>query len=245
MRIDDIDPPRAQPGAEAAILASLAAHGLTPDAPVLYQSSRQQAYEAALRQLAADLFYCRCSRRMLADSPIYPGYCRSYQTPREDAAIRFMVKQRKVTYSDRYMGPQQVDLASEVGDFIVVRRDGLVAYNLATAVDDGAFSQVIRGQDLAAVTAPQITLMQQLSLNTPDYVHLPVLCYADGVKLSKQTHAPALDDSRAAHNISQALTLLNHPPPDQLTVQQLLQWGASNWQLARVPAKLPAYVPAA
>ncbi len=241
VRIDDIDPPRQDPGAIESILGSLYAHGLQPDAPVQYLSQHQASYTQALQTLGPHLFYCRCSRRSLQGQKVYPGTCRSYQQPRDDSAVRFAVGDVQISYVDGFTGLQRVNLATETGDFIVRRRDGLVGYNLATAVDDGSYQQILRGQDLQPVTPMQIVLMQTLKLDIPAYTHIPVLCFADGTKLSKQTHAPPLQNQQAAANVANALRYLNHPPPAGLSVAELLSWGVANWQLSAVPAKLPVY----
>ena len=83
VRIDDIDPPRQDPNAIDQILSSLSAHGLHSDGPVDFQSTHTQAYADALDALKDCIFYCRCSRRSLADLPIYPGTCRDQKTPQK------------------------------------------------------------------------------------------------------------------------------------------------------------------
>lgn len=244
VRIDDIDPPRALAGAEEAILSALQAHGLHPDQPVEYQSKHMARYEAAVEHLSSQSFYCQCSRRSLREFAVYPGTCRHQTDPKDDAAIRLDVGQGILAYEDLFLGETEVAVESELGAFIIRRRDGLVAYNLATAVDDTKFSLVIRGQDLTPVTPAQILLMQTLDLAVPRYAHLPVLCYADGVKLSKQTHAPALNNQLASQNLRHAFTYLGFEPPDSIHPSELLTWGVANWSLEKVPAQLPPFTPA-
>lgn len=161
-----------------------------------------------------------------------------------DAAVRVQVGEGVVSFTDALQGPRTCRLADERGDFIVKRRDGLWAYNFATAVDDGFdASRVLRGQDLADVTPQQIFIMGLLGLEPPDYAHLPVLCFPDGTKLSKQTHAPALINSAAARNLQQALYYLGLSPPEESAwnTQQWLRWGQDHWHLQRIPRRLAHY----
>lgn len=250
IRIDDIDPPRAEPGAEANILACLAAHGLVSDAPVVYQSAHSRAYDVALKKLAAHTFYCTCSRRELADHPLYPGTCRAHRHTRADSAIRLNTQttQHAIEFADGFAGHQTVPLA-RLGDFIVRRRDGLIAYHLATAVDDsaddddplhtqpGRITEVLRGQDLLDVTPAQLLIMRLLGQTPPQYTHIPILSHPDGSKLSKQTGAPAVDVSHSAENLHWALTQLGQQPPtfEGQPNAYWLQWGVRNWNLDRIP----------
>ena len=241
VRIDDIDPPRQQTGAIQAILKSLQFHGLIHDGPVIYQSAHQTQYKLALKSLGASTFYCRCSRRSLVNMQVYPGTCRNFTSPRDDSAVRFRVPTGSLSYTDGFNGLQQVDAARSVGDFIVRRRDGLIAYSLATAVDDAEYDLVLRGQDLQPVTPNQILLMQALQISVPQYIHIPVLRFADGTKLSKQSHAPALKDDQAQQNLVAALRYMNCSPPKDLAIPQLINWGLEHWQLSRIPDVLPAF----
>ncbi len=246
VRIDDLDPPRQDPNAVQAIQATLSAHGLLADKPVYFQSTQQQRYRDFMAQLAGQLFYCNCTRKALQAFRTYPGRCRQHKSPRPDCARRIEINrtQSLINYTDQILGPVQADLTSTYGDFIVKRRDGLWAYNFATAVDDGAdYSHVLRGQDLTAVTAPQIYIMHRLALSVPSYTHIPMLCYANGDKLSKQTHAPAVNNRRPLDNLLHVLTLLGQNPPanPNWQVQECLAWAIAHWQINRVPASLPAY----
>ena len=246
VRIDNLDPPREDPAATSEILASLQAHGLQGERAIDYQSDHIPRYQEALNRLTDHLFYCTCSRKSLANQAIYPGTCRRNTTPIADAAIRLRVSSAPITFVDAVVGRQTVDLAQECGDFIVRRRDGLWAYNFATAVDDGSdATHVLRGQDLLDVTPPQIYLMNLLDLSVPAYSHIPLLCFADGTKLSKQTHAPPLDDSRAVLNLRAALYYLGMNPPAQPSwpVEQWLEWALAHWEKHALPRQLPAYMP--
>jgi glutamyl-Q tRNA(Asp) synthetase len=247
VRIDDLDPPREDPAASAAILTSLQAHGLTGDRAIDYQSSHADRYQRALQQLEAQLFYCTCTRKAMASHRVYPGTCREFTSPRPDSAVRLHVSKhahKDLTFDDGVKGGHKFDIAGDIGDFIVRRRDGLWAYNLATAVDDGFdTTHVLRGEDLFHVTPQQIFLMQELELAPPHYCHIPVLCFADGTKLSKQAHAPPLDNKLAPTNLRHALGYLGLAPADQphWSVAQWLAWGMEHWSIEKIPSRLAPY----
>ncbi|MEM7078937.1 MAG: tRNA glutamyl-Q(34) synthetase GluQRS [Pseudomonadota bacterium] len=251
IRIDDIDPPRAQDGAETEILACLHAHALIPDAPVIYQSTHQANYERALGKLQPLSFFCTCSRRSVSQHPVYPGTCRAFTEPRPHSALRLnttMTDLTSVVFEDGFAGTQARAVA-EIGDFIIRRRDGLIAYQLATAVDDSrhggrdAISHVLRGQDLIEVTFAQQLLMHTLGSSAPHYTHLPLLEHPDGSKLSKQTGATPVDQSQVARNLQWALATLGQAPPANTgqPASFWLQWGTSNWNIERVPMRLAPF----
>lgn len=220
VRIEDIDTPRCVPGAADEILRQLAALGLLPDAPVLRQSSRTSAYQAALDQLIAqrDAYGCACSRsdivaalaarglpRTRHGELIYPGTCRTGLHGKPVRAWRLRIAHGDasiVHWRDRRLGMQQQDVASAVGDFVLKRADGLWAYQLAVVVDDAAqgVTHVVRGEDLADNTPRQLLLQRALHLPTPHYLHVPLVRGADGEKLSKGNGAMPLDvhEPRAA-----------------------------------------------
>lgn len=242
VRLDDLDTPRNSPGADAAILRDLDRHGLHWDGPVVRQSEQQDRYAAALDALAArDLvFYCRCSRKSLDGHRVYPGTCRSHRAPRSRCAIRLEVGQAHVHYNDLLLGPQHAALADTVGDFVLRRRDGVVAYQLATAVDDGdpLITRVIRGRDLLDNTPRQILLMRHLGLTVPAYGHIPLLVNRSGQKLSKQTHARPLDPARPAANLARIMGALGlHPEPGAAAGEcpALLDWAQQHFSLAAIP----------
>lgn len=256
VRIEDIDPPREAPGATTRILRSLEAHGLHWDGPLMLQSTRHDAYLAALARLrdAGLIFPCACTRKEIADSqhnyleaaaaraPVYPGTCRFGMAPgRRARAERVRVDATTISFDDRVQGPISQQLDRDVGDFVLRRADGLIAYQLAVVVDDAAqgVSTVVRGADLLDSTPRQIFLQQRLGLPTPHYAHLPVVVDAAGEKLSKQTRAAALDDAHAVSNLLRALRFLGlapHEPPG--TVDEVLAWAQVNWNPAIVPAML-------
>ncbi|MBP7178799.1 MAG: tRNA glutamyl-Q(34) synthetase GluQRS [Moraxellaceae bacterium] len=243
VRIEDLDPPREVPGASSLILHQLEAFGFEWDGEVRYQSRRQDDYEAALTALQKQglLFWCRCSRTDLArlPSPAYPGTCREFTLPRPDAAIRLRVSDSIRCFTDALFGSQQESVRNTVGDFVLKRRDGLYAYQLAVVVDDAdqGITQVVRGSDLLDNTARQIVLQQMLGVPTPDYMHLPLIVNTDGNKLSKQTFAKALPLTGCTTLLLQTLHHLRQKPPARLQAEQpstVLAWAVANWQRHRI-----------
>jgi len=216
VRIEDIDSARTVPGAAEAILATLERFGFQADEPPVWQSARVDRYRAALDALiaAGHVYPCGCTRKEIADSQvhghrrnatlIYPGTCRSGLHGKPARAWRLRVPgdappgAAVIGFDDRWQGAQSQDLATEVGDFVLLRADGQWAYQLAVVVDDAAqgITHVVRGADLLDSTARQIWLQRCLGVATPAYLHVPVVTNADGDKLSKQTGAQALDPAR-------------------------------------------------
>ncbi len=252
LRIDDVDAPRVVPGAADRICRSLACHGLYWDGVVRYQSRWLGDYQAALERLtAAGLTYpCSCTRRELralvaagSTGLIYPGFCRDGpRQPGRRAAIRVRVPEALIGFDDLLQGRFQQHLAAEVGDFVVRRGDGLLAYQLAVVVDDAAqrVTHVVRGSDLLDSTPRQIFLQQQLGLPTPRYLHIPVSVDRRGHKLSKQTGAAALDDTRPGPALYDALALLGQRPPRELQGAPpalLLEWATARWSVDRIPRR--------
>jgi glutamyl-Q tRNA(Asp) synthetase len=214
IRIEDIDPPREVAGASAEILRQLAACGMESDEPVLYQSTRDAAYETAFAALRAHgrIYGCACSRKAIEEAVaarpgwppgVYPGTCAGRAVPPGEArAWRLRVPAAAVEFVDRAAGAYAQHLARDVGDFVIRRADGLWAYQLAVVVDDAAqgITDVVRGADLLDNTPRQIFLQRALGLPTPRYLHVPLVVDAHGEKLSKQTLAPpvALHDAPGA-----------------------------------------------
>lgn len=250
LRMEDVDAPRCSAAAATVILRALEAFGFAWDGELIWQSRRTQAYAAALEQLkaAGRVFPCACTRRELADSAIapdgaaiYPGTCRQgLPAGRAARAWRVAVGDARVSFEDAIQGRITSDLAADVGDFILLRADGLYAYQLAVVVDDAAagITQVVRGADLLASTPRQIFLQQCLGLPTPTYAHLPVAINAAGEKLSKQTLATPIDVSRPDPALLAALQFLGQRPPPELSgagVPELWTWAVENWRRDRVP----------
>lgn len=243
LRIEDIDPPREQPGATARIIDSLQQHGLHHDGQVLWQNRRSNAYEAALAQLQHSglLFCCNCSRREQGPGGDCRGGCRLRQAwVSAPFALRVAIPPDfESVWRDRWQGPQYWPLGRQLSDFIVRRKDGLYAYQLAVVVDDAAqdITHVVRGSDLLDSTPRQQLLQQLLGYPTPEYGHLPLITDSLGHKLSKQTHAPALVNSDATANLREALAFLQQPsPPRELArVGEVLTFATTHWAPEAVP----------
>ena len=244
--------PRVVPGAADDILHTLECYGMTWDGPVIYQSQRLDAYQAALEQLnQQDLTYpCSCSRREIseiartgASGMIYPGTCRNgVRQPERATAIRLRIDDQAIHFQDKVQGFYRQNLESQVGDFVIRRADGLFSYQLAVVADDAAqgITQVVRGCDLLESTPRQIYLQKLLGLATPSYSHLPVAVDPSGRKLSKQTQAPPLDRRYPGRAIVAALKFLNQAPSKELVhepLETIWAWALANWQRDRIPAR--------
>lgn len=242
VRMEDLDPPREQPGAAENILSCLQQHGLHWDGDVLWQSQRHAAYEQTLHRLhrSGRVFSCGCSRAQLAElGGMHRGICRPGPQPH---ALRFYCPEETVQFQDRLQGHQQQHLLNEVGDFVLKRKDGLYAYQLAVVVDDieQGVNQIVRGSDLMDSTPRQIALYHALGATPPQYLHLPVLLNDDGQKLSKQNHAPAIDPAQASDNLHRVLSLLRQPPPATTarSCADILATAVERWSPALLPPTL-------
>jgi len=258
VRIEDIDPPREIPGSTATILKQLESHGLLWDGDLLYQSQRSDAYNAALAQLRNDglTYSCDCNRQRVVElGGIYDGHCRQRQVGSESATrLRLPENGRDaiMAFNDLIMGDYQQNLCTEVGDGVVKRRDGLFSYQLAVAVDDHFqnISHIIRGADLLSSTPRQLYVQRCLGASADQvaaiqYGHLPLAVNAEGQKLSKQNHAPALVPGDESNNLWLALDWLQQAPPIELRredKQYILNWAIANWSMASIPktAEIPA-----
>jgi glutamyl-Q tRNA(Asp) synthetase len=251
VRIEDLDPPRSVPGSADLILHTLEALGFTWHGPVLYQSTRTEAYQQALQQLIDQgLSYpCSCTRSELQalvhdhisdqDELRYPGLCRNGSLRAQGPhAWRFRVPIPAVHFTDGLHGEHHTDLSS-IGDFVIKRRDGWFAYQLAVVVDDAAqgITEVVRGADLLFNSPRQIALQRALGYPTPGYLHLPLATDALGQKLGKATAAPPLDTKQAAPTLCKALHFLGQSPPAELrhaTVDSVWQWAIVHWNSTAV-----------
>ena len=257
VRMEDLDRPRTVPGAADAILRALEALGMAWDGEILYQSTRDDAYAAALDALKSrDLVYpCSCSRREIADSavggidgPVYPGTCRKgLLSGRAARAERVLTRGARIEFTDAVQGRIVHDLERQVGDFVLKRADGLYAYQLAVVVDDAAqdITDIVRGADLLDSTPRQIWLQQQLGYPTPRYAHLPAAVNVVGEKLSKQTLAPAVDAAAPVPLLNDALAFLGQPRIADCAPQDIAAFwprAIAGWRLDRVPRSrtLPA-----
>ncbi len=206
LRSEDIDGPRIKPGAEAQALEDLRWLGLDWDGEVTRQTDRLDLYRAACaRLLAAGVAYpCVCSRKEVEDAasapheaeidgPVYPGTCvgkfidvaDARARVGREAAVRFRVEADAVAFHDGFHGHQ---LGRVRGDFVIQKREGLPAYQLAVVVDDAAqgVTEVLRGDDLLPSTPRQLLLYRALGLAPPTFTHVPLVVGPDGLRLAKR-----------------------------------------------------------
>jgi len=247
VRIEDLDPPRAVPGAADLILRTLEAFGFEWDESVLFQSTRTPAYEHALDKLRSQgLSYpCSCSRSELqalnvglpgnSEELYYPSRCRQGPLRAHGPyAWRFLVPGEPVCFLDQLQGTHCVNLQSAIGDFVIKRRDGGFAYQLAVVVDDAeqGITEVVRGADLLLNTPRQIALQRALGTPLPAYMHLPLAVDPLGRKLAKSNAAAPVNADNAAEALWRALRFLRQPIPDELqaaAVSSLWNWAFTHW----------------
>lgn len=193
------------PGAQTAILQALERYGFEWDGTLIRQSERHEAYAQVVDKLFSQglAYACTCSRKQLEGyNGIYPGFCRNAGHPMENAAIRLRVPELHYAFTDRVQGMYGQHVGREVGDFIIRRRDGLYAYQLAVVLDDGAqgVTDIVRGADLLDSTPRQLYLQELLGLSQPRYLHVPLIVQPDGHKLGKSYRSPP--DARASHAVA-------------------------------------------
>ncbi len=254
VRIEDVDAPRCLPGMDQTILQQLSRCGLVSDEPVVWQSQRGDVYQQALDHLVqrGHAYPCGCSRKDIEATlqaqgtgrerhhiAVYPGTCRPEHgglRGKPARAWRLQIPDPAVVnWADRRLGPQTQTVATEVGDFVLKRADGLWAYQLAVVVDDAAqgITHVVRGEDLADNTARQILLQRALGLPTPAYLHTPLVLGDNGEKLSKQNGAQPLDLSDPLTALNAAAQTLGLPPQAGGVPQALTAWTSAwtnEWQ---------------
>lgn len=243
VRIEDIDPPREIAGAALRILNTLENYGLHWDGDVLYQSQRHDAYQEILNNLYQQkrCYYCQCTRaRVQHIGGVYDGHCRELHLPAKDAALRLHLLQPVYSFNDQHLGRlfSAHKLANE--DFIIQRKDGLFAYNLAVVVDDyfQGVTEVVRGADLIGPTVRQIALYRHIGWSEPTYFHLPLVLDAEGNKLSKQNYAKPIPSNSPLPVLAKALTFLGQDLPSDWqdsTLEGLLVWSIKRWCSDRVP----------
>jgi glutamyl-tRNA synthetase len=244
LRIEDLDPDRCRPAYAAALKDDLRWLGLSWDREGQQQSQRSGEYARQFAKLEqAGLVYpCYCSRTELhaASAPhasdgrvLYAGTCRSL-TPAQRAektkkpAWRLLVPDKTYGFIDGLQGPYQENLATECGDFIIRRADGVYAYQLAVVTDDALMgvTQVVRGRDLLDSTPRQLYLYERLGLTPPDFYHVPLLLAADGRRLSKRERDLDMESLRQHTTPEQIIGLLAHlaglqPDPTPVTAGEL------------------------
>ncbi|SDK42388.1 glutamyl-Q tRNA(Asp) synthetase [Methylophilus rhizosphaerae] len=249
LRMEDVDTTRRVAGASDEIIAALHRYGFVWDGEMIYQSRRSDLYQQALDFLRdKNLAYpCTCSRKEIADSStrqgiegaIYPGTCRQHPAKAGiPAAWRLQTSDKDICFQDKVQGRQQHTMATDIGDFVIKRADGLFSYQLAVVVDDAlqGVTHVVRGADLLHSTTRQIYLQQLLGYATPVYAHIPLVMNTAGQKLSKQNLAKALPADNVETVLIEALRFLQQPLPDNIHTRSLhaiWQWAYTHWQLPK------------
>jgi glutamyl-tRNA synthetase len=219
LRLEDLDGERCRPEFRQATIDDLAWLGLDWDGPIITQSEHLAAYDAAIADLEARglLYACVCSRKDIQaaisaphgpTNELYPGTCRGRFTSRaaatsesgRPAALRFETTNETLRFSDSIRGPQSCDVARQIGDFVVARRDGAPAYHLSVVVDDARFgvTHVVRGDDLLDSTSCQLLIYRALESTAPTFMHVPLVVDSAGKRLAKHHDALSLGALREA-----------------------------------------------
>ncbi|SIO04833.1 tRNA glutamyl-Q(34) synthetase GluQRS [Salinivibrio sp. ES.052] len=243
VRIEDIDPPREKPGAASDILRTLEAYGLHWDGDVRYQSQHLGDYQAQIDAWLASgqAYYCTCTRRQIkASGGVYLGTCRDKGLGATHAAVRLKSPVEVLAFNDRLHGTLHLDATLANEDFIIKRRDGLYAYNLAVVLDDldQGITDIVRGADLIMPTGRHIALYAQLGEPAPRYLHLPLALNVGGQKLSKQNRAPAINNQAPLPALRAAMTFLglqSVASEEVATTTELLNLAVNTWSLMHLP----------
>jgi len=253
VRIEDIDPPREQLGADKLILDCLKIHFLHWDGDVIYQSNRHPLYIETLTELTESrlCYRCSCTRARLKNlGGSYDQHCWNNPPPADlPSAVRLHLRnvlaklglttEETDTFTDTILGQQRRPFAT-LDDFIIHRKDGLFSYQLAVTVDDlhQGITHVVRGADLLELTHAQRLMFKIWGVTPPTYAHIPLILDANGNKLSKQNHAPAVDNRHPEQNLLTACKYLGLPVTHEtqsLRGPQLLNWATEHWNHEQVP----------
>ncbi len=245
IRMEDVDTLRKVDGADNGILRTLESFGFEWNGEVLYQTKQIEYYEQALEKLISQsmVFPCLCSRKQLSktDSKLYPGTCRQRSlSEKKEHALRILSQDIDIKFNDAVMGSHSQNIEQQCGDFIIKRRDGLFAYQLAVVVDDAMqdITEVVRGTDLLDSTPRQIYLQQLLNYSTPVYCHLPLAIDNFGNKISKSEGAPKVDIKNKEKLLIKTLNFLGQQPPDDLVeshIDDIWLWAIKHWEIKRIP----------
>lgn len=251
VRLEDIDPPREREGASQMILRTLEALGLEWDEKVVYQSHQSLFYQEKIDLLLSHnkSYYCRCTRAQIkAIGGVYLGHCRQAKHNKNNAAIRLVNDYAVSDYHDLIQ--QKIDCPIDFSqeDFIIKRKDGLFAYQLAVVADDiyQGITHVIRGCDLLESTVRQLSLYHIFAAKAPEFGHIPLAITEHGCKLSKQNNAPSIATQVPQNALIQALTFLGQHPPAELrccSVSEIIQWAILHWQRDLIPQKKTIFAP--
>ena len=252
LRIEDVDTQREQPGARQAIIHTLQTHGLNWDESISLQSDRSHFYEQTLKQLAIHecTYQCPCSRKQLITSKgEHLDICQKSASKvagsrqsdfvlaeKTQYATKFKTENTQFSWVDNILGPMSV---SHSEDFVLNRKEGFYAYQLAVVCDDieQGITHVVRGSDLLDSTPLQLALFQALKVQAPTFGHFPILLNEQAQKLSKQTYAPAVNDQTPLQNLLCLFAILKLPITNTpSTVTEALQMALHVWDNHYIPA---------
>ncbi len=256
VRIDDLDRTRACSHSVESILHDLEKMGLYWDESerLYFQSHHLQDYEDALNRLIKQtkIYPCTCTRHQIqkqsADRHIYPGTCKNKKfTTHLSHALRIEVPNNEISFEDRLQGDFNQNLSQSVGDFVLRRKDGFYAYQLAVVVDDEhqQITEVVRGSDLLDNTPRQIWLQRVLGYTTPDYLHVPVLMRTDKNKISKSTPETVVEMNNPKKLAIKILQLLNQPIAEDLldgSLEEIWREATVHFNIERLP-RSPIVIP--
>ena len=247
LRIEDIDPDRSRREYADLLMDDLQWLGLQWDGEPVWQSRRLHIYEHYYRQLEAKglTYPCYCTRNdiLATQAPhesdgrvVYKGTCRHLPPqPGKPAAIRMVVPDNDVTFIDGHYGYQSVNLRRQVGDFIIRRKDGAWAYQLAVVVDDAltGVTEVVRGRDLLLSSPQQMYVARQLGFDTPSFIHFPLLCNENGQRLSKRDRSLDMETLRGCYTAQEIIGKLAYLAgllPESLPVAPTELLSSFSWE---------------
>ena len=266
LRIEDTDTERCDQQFTEQILIDLEALGLYWDGDIIYQSERIDIYNDYLHSALHPLTYgCQCSRKDLEQywaqeelspsydaNPLqpnrkrYPRCCVSADLDREQHKLRIQLPNYKIGFNDGIQGLQWDNPQQTLGDMVVRRQDGMINYILAASLDDGLqqVTHIMRGLDILPMTTAQISIMDAARLPAIDHwYHLPLICHADGQKLSKQNLAQPIDTRDPCKLIADALQLLQQPAVDRDTPTRMLKQAIAQWNSTPLQGKQQLNMP--
>lgn len=267
LRIEDTDTERCDQQFTEQILIDLEALGLYWDGDIIYQSERIDIYNDYLHSALHPLTYgCQCSRKDLEQywaqeelslsyddaNPLqpnrkrYPRCCVSADLDREQHKLRIQLPNYKIGFNDGIQGLQWDNPQQTLGDMVVRRQDGMINYILAASLDDGLqqVTHIMRGLDILPMTTAQISIMDAARLPAIDHwYHLPLICHADGQKLSKQNLAQPIDTRDPSKLIADALQLLQQPAVDRDTPTRMLKQAIAQWDSMPLQGKQQLNMP--
>lgn len=253
LRIEDLDPPREVKGATSDIIKTLEALGFEWDGDIVYQSQNTQSYEQVLTLLSEKklTYFCDCSRKIISErnQGVYDNFCRNKTLQHNKIlAVRIKFNSFFSQFNDKILGACEFKTLQDTQDFIIKRRDGLFAYQLAVVVDDInlGVNHVVRGADILDSTPRQNFLYHFLNKETPEYFHLPLVVDAKGNKLSKSYLSPAINVQKATYFLVNAYAHLGqnyHSGWFDATPKEFLKLAIKNFQWELIGKKSLQYTP--